>query len=678
VGTASDGRRSGVDWRQLTLVSLGLVGLLVASFLAPPPASNTGLDSDGSGDAPAATDGCVVRLDSDPTPGDTLAVQVSQDFDPVVSARVWFNDQYVGRTNESGLVSGRVPYQRALNVTVETSSAASCEFTTAGEGGPAASLATDGDRSSVPDAAGTAPVAVSTGFETVRQRVLGTAGSTTTNEQAPQQTPPDTDTNTGQYNVDGHVSVTTSGEPYPGSTVSLVATVDGVPMRNASVNVDGDAVGRTDADGRYRLTVPDRDSASVAVTRGEFGGSERLDVLDLTVRVRSPELLPVPGDPARVHAERNGEPVESAAVTVDGQRQGTTGANGTVAYTLPVNPDQTVTATTDRQTATAPVWAAYAGTIALGTGLFVLTVVTVPIAVLLYGRGVGRAVGIAWAVFDSLFFVAVLWDRGGLLVALGVVGVATLYHYRNAAFTAGDAVSAVVASVGTTGAGATAWTQRVVLRLVTGIETTLSRIRDPAVRLLAWGRSRQLSLSALARHCRKWIHTAGPRAIARGSGAITPKRLTAAGLSGVVTALAYVRWGIAGGVISGVALAVGAVAVYGYYRFASGESASVASPSSGAETASGPASATAGSGPSLRDLWRTFARWVVPGHWRTRTPGEVSRTAIESGLPREPVEALTRAFEEVEYGGQSTESRRERAREAYDALVNASDTEEEG
>ncbi|GCF12180.1 hypothetical protein Harman_01150 [Haloarcula mannanilytica] len=615
-----------------------------------------------------------MRIDSDPTPGDTLAVRVSRDFDPVSSARVWFNDQYVGRTNESGLVSGRVPYQRALNVTVETPTAASCEFTAAGEDGPATSLAVDGDRSSVPDAAGTAPAAVSA----VSQRMLGTADSMTAHDQAPQQTPPDTGTNTGQYSVDGHVSVTPSGEPYPGSTVSLVATVDGVPMRNATVSVGGDPVGRTDENGRYRLTVPDRDSASVAVTRGEFGGSERLDVLDLTVRVRSPELLPVPGDPARIHAVRDGEPVESAAVTVDGQRQGTTGANGTVAYTLPVNPDQTVTATTDRQTATAPVWVAYAGTIALGIGLFVLTVVTVPIAVLLYGRGVGRAVGIAWAVFDSLFFVAVLWDRGGLLVALGVVGVAVLYHYRKAAFSGGDAVSAVVASAGTTVAGVTTWTQRVVLRLVTGIETTLRRLRGPPARLLAWGRSRQLSLSALARHFRTWIRTAGARVIARGSDAITPRHLTAAGLSGVATALAYVRWGIAGGVILGGAVAVGTVAVYSYYRFASGESTSVASPSSETETASGSASATAGSGPSLRDLWRAFARWVVPGRWRTRTPREVSRAAIESGLPRQPVEALTRAFEEVEYGGQSTESRRERAREAYDALVNASDTEADG
>ncbi|MDS0221584.1 DUF4129 domain-containing protein [Haloarcula sp. S1AR25-5A] len=678
MGTASDGRRGGVDWRQLVLVSLGLVGLLVASFLAPPPASNTGLDSGGSGDASAAADGCVVRLGADPTPGDTLAVQVSRDFDPVVSARVWFNDQYVGRTNESGLVSGQVPYQRSLNVTVETPRAASCEFTTAGEGGPAASLGVGGDRLSVPDAPDTAPAAAPRGSDTVRQRVLGTVDSTTTDEQAPQQTPSDTDTDTGQYSVAGHVSVTISGEPYPGSTVSLVATVDGVPMRNATVSVGGDAIGQTDDDGRYQLTVPDRDSASVAVSRGDFSGRDRLDVLDLTVRVRSPELLPVPGDPARIHTARDGEPVENAAITVDGQRHGTTGGNGTVAYTLPANPEQTVTAATDRQTATTSVWAAYAGTIALGLGLFVLTVVTVPIAVLLYGRGVGRAVGIVWAVFDSLFFVAVLWDRGGLLIGLGVVGVAALYHYRKAAFSAGDGVSAVVASAGTTVAGVTTWTQRVVLRLVTGIETALSRIGGPVARLLTWGGSRRPSLSVLGRHFRTWICTAAPRAIARGSGAITPKRLTATGVSGAATALAYVRWGIAGGVILGVAVVVGTVAVYSYYRFASGESASVASPSSEAETASGSASATAGSGPSLRDLWRSFARWVVPGRWRTRTPREVSRAAIERGLPRQPVEALTRAFEEVEYGGQTTESRRDRAREAYDALVNASDTEEEG
>jgi hypothetical protein len=83
--------------------------------------------------------------------------------------------------------------------------------------------------------------------------------------------------------------------------------------------------------------------------------------------------------------------------------------------------------------------------------------------------------------------------------------------------------------------------------------------------------------------------------------------------------------------------------------------------------------------PSLRERWRTFARWVAPTDWERRTPGEVSRSAVDDGFPREPVDRLTRLFREVEYGDRPpSRERRHRATEAFEALEAArrGDTEE--
>jgi len=48
-------------------------------------------------------------------------------------------------------------------------------------------------------------------------------------------------------------------------------------------------------------------------------------------------------------------------------------------------------------------------------------------------------------------------------------------------------------------------------------------------------------------------------------------------------------------------------------------------------------------------LWRAFARRVVPGAWRRRTPAEVARAAVDRGLPAGPVRRVTRAFRERAY-----------------------------
>lgn len=697
--SASEGR-GGVDRRQLALVGLSLVGLVVAAFLAPPPAAPGGTgaspsgdaagqavhtatpagedseratrltDEDGGrvtgsgdpipipGDSPPATEGCGVVIERRPTPGALLTVQVYQDRRPAASTRVWFNGRYVGRTGDDGRATGRVPYQRRLNVTVETPGGTPCEFfrRTAADGGSNRQFEPLSASLGEPSAAESDAVVVD------RQAHAGRA------TPADQRTP--ADTSTGQYGVYGGVNVSVVGDPYPGSTVTLVAAVEGVPMRHANVSVAGERVGQTDGEGRYRLAVPDRDAVSVTVQRGAFDGSRRVGVLDLGVRVDPGEGLPVPGEAGSVNATIDGEPVANAAVTVDGRDLGATGTNGSLAFTLPANPAATVTVATERQTATTTLWSVYAGTIVVTAVLLVLTAVTVAAAAFLFDRGAARRLGVAWAAFDVLYLAVVLWEHDGLAVALGAVGVAALYRYRATAASGSESAIELLARV-------TDWARRTALRVATGVEAAVSRLVRLAARAAAWLRSLPLWPPALGGRLRHWLRSVGRQAAGRLSAALTARRVVAAGLSGTGVALSVARWGVGGGLATAAALAVGGSLVLLWRQ--PGDSSPTASESGTTETGERdePPTESNDAPASLRALWRAFARRIAPGRWRTRTPAEVSRAAIERGLPREPVEALTRAFREVEYGGDPSESHRDRARAAYDALVDAGAGEDE-
>lgn len=688
--------RGGVDRRQLALVGLSLVGLVVAAFLAP-PAVEAGTDAgqsggdieravptatpaddgleratrptDGAGgrvtgsgdpipipgDQPPTAEGCGVVVERRPTPGSLLTVRVFQDLRPAASTRVWFNGRYVGRTGDDGRATGRVPYRRQVNVTVETPGGTPCEFFRR--------TATDtGSNPQLEPLSASLVGPTAAGRDAVVERAKRDAGETDPRIPA--------DNSTGRYGVHGRVNVSVAGDPYPGSAVTLVAAVEGVPMRHANVSVAGERVGQTDEQGRYRLAVPDRDAVSVTVQRGSFAGSRRVDVLDLGVRVDPREGLPVPGEAASVTATRAGEPVADAAVTVDGQGLGSTGTNGSLAFTLPANPAATVTVATERQTATTTLWSVYAGTIVVTAVLLVLAAVTVAAAALLYDRGAARRLGLAWAALDVLYLAFVLWEHDGLGIALGVVGVAALYRYRTSAASGGESAVALLARVAD-------WSRRTALRVASSVEAALSRLGRLAARAAAWLRSLSLSPSAVSDRLRRWLRSVGRRTGDRVTAALTVRRVAAVGVSGAGVALSVVRWGVGGGLATAAVLAVGGSLALLWLR--PGDSGPTATGTETTETAErAEPSAESGDGPaSLRALWRAFARWIAPGRWRTRTPAEVSRAAIERGLPREPVAALTRAFREVEYGGEPAESHRDRARAAYDALVDADEREDD-
>ena len=70
----------------------------------------------------------------------------------------------------------------------------------------------------------------------------------------------------------------------------------------------------------------------------------------------------------------------------------------------------------------------------------------------------------------------------------------------------------------------------------------------------------------------------------------------------------------------------------------------------------------------MEEAWAALSRRVAIPNRRTRTPGEIARTAIDRGYPDEPVQRLTDAFREVRYGGRSRGDRTEIARSALERL----------
>lgn len=565
------GRPGGEVGRQTLLVALCVLGLIVGAT-ALGPADTEGFSAGPQfdlssllelfGDGSTEEPGCEVSLLDEPVPGATVAVVVVGESGPVDGARVWLNDRAIGRTNESGRVDGRVPYERPIEIRAQVPEGVSCaadddsSFDRRGlAAGPAAASGVTG---ALPTARGGSDRNGVAGDPVGAAAVSGRANVTET------------------VQTDGRIEIAVTERPFPGETVTVVGRIGGRPVPDATVTVDGRRVGETDADGRYELTVPDdgTERFTVGVERGDYSGQSRVAVALLDVAVSPTTLVALPGQPAVLNVTLGSETVPGASVTVDGEAVGETGPTGTRRVTLPSDPTATIRVRAVDQTATVSMARLYAGTVAL---------------------------------------------VGFVLVVLGTVLVGLV---RRAPATA------PTPRVDRLGSRVRALLNRVVRRAL-AVATWLTGVFDDAEgRLRAfWGDVRE-SPRALVDRLR-----ALPGAVRRGLAALwqwvraVPSRLRAARRSGDDEAVA-----------------------------ASDPTGGVPAPSADPAT--------------LRERWRSFARWVTPDRWRQRTPGEVVRAAAAEGYPREPATDLATAFREVEYGGaEPTAERSERAQEAFDALA---------
>ena len=655
---------SGVDRRQLALVALCVVGLVAAAFLAPVsevtgrsgagPGAGGGGDGgptgggggsggggggagggygDGriDGDATPAeagkpvrdrSSGCYVDVSRDPKPGTRTDVRVTVDGDPESGVRVWFNGQFVGRTDDRGTVTGTVPYATELNVTVESPTGEPCRFSRRDRPGGGGGL-----------------------FADTRLAALDGVGSGLS-----VQRPDSGANNSSSYAVANDVTIDLVGDPIPGETVTLVATVEDVPMADAVVERDGQRVGRTDADGRYRLSVPDSETVTVRVSRGEIAGERPIDVADLSVGF-APQLA-VPGERATVVVRRGSEPAGGATVTLDDRRLGTTGANGQLGLRL-LAASGTVRATTPAQTATVPLWQAYGLTVGLALLLAGLGGSTTWLTNRWRGRTAATRVATFWGAVFLLFVSYTVGGNLGLLVGLGILALAGVVRYRRLV------ASGTVTTAGLA-VGFLEWCKLMVLRFVGWLESAVDW-------LLALLGSLPRSVSGLAGRLWRWLRAVPGRIVARLT-SLSARRIGAVVVAVGVVAVATYAYDLAGFFLSTLLVAVVAVGWWLLARDTGGDTATTETASATGDEPAASSATTDIVGPTLRELWRRFAGWVVPGNWRTRTPDEVARAAVEKGLPRAPVEALTDAFQDVEYGGEAERGRREQAQSAFERL----------
>ncbi|QKY19021.1 DUF3488 domain-containing protein [Halolamina sp. CBA1230] len=373
-----------------------------------------------------------VSLNRSAVPGATVELTVTRDGEPVEGAEVLFNGDSIGTTDANGTVVGTVPYTDRLDVTVRT------------------------------DSAGGVP-SLADGRFAIDGYTVQTAENTS-------------------YTLDTNASVSLAGELRSDAAVTLVATVDDVPVRDAVVLRDGERIGRTDDRGRFDLRLPSEPGEyEYAVERGSVSGDRTVTIrsLDLTASVGWP--VAVPYAPVTLNATLDGESVGNASLAVGGEDAGTTGVGGTATRRLPLADAVTFTATAHGQRAETEITGLYTTLGGIVAGLLVG-------AVALFGGAYRRGI----TPRSVLGIAARTLGRSYRLLVIGLVSIAD---------TLSRGVGAVVDGV-----------RRVAERLVELARELRARSKTPgevarivANAVTAWARGVVASVRALPGRVRAWV-----------------------------------------------------------------------------------------------------------------------------------------------------------------------------
>ncbi|MCU4926622.1 FUSC family protein [Halobacteria archaeon AArc-dxtr1] len=244
-----------------------------------------------------------VAFDDPPSPGTEVTATVTEDDEPLEGASVAFDGEPIGTTDSDGTVTGTVPYTTELEVTIDPSAATETAVASGG---------TDGEQLDA------------------KSQLVADPGTASENETR----------TTVELNPETAVEIDEPILPEMDTTVS--ATVDGNPIPNGTVLVDGDEIAVTNDEGTASFTVPESEgNVTVAVERGEIRVERDVEVRMLDVEVET--ILPLPGRTVDVAVTDGVDPVENATVLVDGEPVETT-ENGTATVGLPVADGATISA----------------------------------------------------------------------------------------------------------------------------------------------------------------------------------------------------------------------------------------------------------------------------------------------------------------------------------------------
>ena len=276
-----------------------------------------------------------ISLNRSAVAGAPVTVSVAKNGSPVVGAPVEINGERVGWTGANGTVRTRLPYAAELTVTARP---------------PDGATKYDGDARARSSANRTGAGDGTAADLWAGGTALPAGGGAVTDgpPMAPQQAAPAPNGSSRTYRSDTNVTLTVEGTPVSGGGMTVEAAIRDVPVREATVTLNGERVGTTGPDGRLGVSLAEispgthqlavrRESVEATTTVRVYAAGEapQSEPPPLNLSVSAP-LLALPGGSATVTTTRNGTPVGGAAVTVDGREAGTTTENGTLGVSLPV------------------------------------------------------------------------------------------------------------------------------------------------------------------------------------------------------------------------------------------------------------------------------------------------------------------------------------------------------
>lgn len=227
-----------------------------------------------------------LKLVDEPVPGQPLRVRVISKNEPVPGARIRFDGEPVGETNESGVVAGTVPFRESLNVTAYA------------------------------------------------------GGERTTGQEAPEQIA------ARSVALPTTIDVSLEDDPYAGTDVALNATIEGYPVPDGDVSVADRLAARTNRSGLATVRLPETTgNVTLAVERGAASGERTVELPPITIATAA-RPAPLPGRPTTVTVEHDdGTPVADAAVLLGGERVASTDDRGTATISPGLSYESTVAAT---------------------------------------------------------------------------------------------------------------------------------------------------------------------------------------------------------------------------------------------------------------------------------------------------------------------------------------------
>lgn len=275
-------------------------------------------------------------LNRTPVAGAPIEITYEHNSSPVVGANMSINGVFVGQTDSEGNVSTRIPYSTRLNVTV-----------IGGHTGVTSTATPTGTWTSDRD-----------GNETIL------ASENLTNV-----------TRSESYFVQTNATISFIGGRVRNAPVQLRATINKVPVQNASVRINETQIGYTDNTGQVEVTLPISGGPhTLSVEKGPINETMVVGPGDLEMTVSPVWPIPIAGTKSVLTLQVGGDPVANALVEIDGEPVGRTDRNGQIISNIPLQSTVAVSVSVNDRTISQTISNPLLNTFAIGTILSLLVV----------------------------------------------------------------------------------------------------------------------------------------------------------------------------------------------------------------------------------------------------------------------------------------------------------------